>query len=51
MMGKHSGQVQFLEDLQGTPEMILPPSYGIDKEHDEYNVDEYNNKKLNGSKV
>ena len=43
----HSGQVQFLEDLQRTPEMILPPSYGIDKEKEEYNTDEYN-KKLSG---
>ena len=43
----HSGQVQLLENLQRTPEMILSPSYGIDKEKGEYNTDEYN-KKLSG---
>ena len=40
----NSGQVHFLEDVQRTPETILPPSYHIDKEKDEFDV----NKKLRG---
>ena len=44
----HSGQVQFLEKLIRTPEMILPPSYAIDREREEYDVDVYDSK-LRGS--
>ena len=44
----HSGQVQFLEKMTRTPEMLLPPSYNIDRENDEYDVDAYD-AKLRGS--
>ena len=43
----HSGQEQFLENLQRTPEAILPRSYFIDREKDEYNVEVYD-KRLRG---
>ena len=33
-----------MENIQRTPEAILPPSYYIDKEKEEYNVDEYDRK-------
>ena len=36
-----------MENLQRFPETILPPSYFIDKEKDEYNAEEYD-KKLRG---
>jgi hypothetical protein len=42
-----SGQVHFLENVQRTLEIILPPSYNIDKEKDEFDVNEYD-KKLRG---
>ena len=34
--------MHFLENIQRTFETILPPSYSIDREKDEYNVEEYN---------
>ena len=44
----HSGQVQFLENLERTPETILPPSYHLDKERNDYDVDIYD-RKLRGT--
>ena len=43
----NSGRVHFLENSYRTSETILPPSYSIDREKDEYNVEEYD-KKLRG---
>ena len=39
--------MHFLENVQRTLEIILPPSYNIDKEKDEFDVNEYD-KKLRG---
>ena len=40
----HSGQEQFLENLERTPQTILPPSYHIDNERNDYDVEEYDKK-------
>ena len=42
-----SGQVQFLQNWERSPEVIFPPSYHIDREKDDYNVEVYD-KRLHG---